>query len=190
MHKHSPDELVSNAEEALAFLKEGNERFVNNKLRKHTSQKKSRRTLAKGQNPFAVVLCCSDSRVVPEIFFDQRLGDIFVIRNAGNVVDSVVMGSIEYSVEHLKSPLVVVVGHKSCGAVTAAYEGGDFSENITSIVNVIKKSIRKKRSIDEVIHAHATKMANEIKKNEIIKECKTTVVSAYYDIESGIVTWI
>lgn len=190
MHKHGAEQLIKDADEALAFLKEGNKRFVKNKLRKHTTQKKSRRVLAKGQKPFAVVLCCSDSRVAPEIFFDQRLGDIFVIRNAGNVVDPVVLGSIEYSVEHLKSPLVVVVGHKSCGAVTTACGDDEVPENIASIVNIIKKSITKKASIDEVVHGHALKMAEEVKKDKIIKECNATVKAAYYDIETGVVSWL
>lgn len=190
MNIHSPVDLISDAEQALTLLKDGNERFVSGRLRNHNSQKKDRRLLAGGQRPFAVVLCCSDSRVAPEIFFDQKLGDIFVIRNAGNVVDAVVLGSIEYSVEHLGSPLVVVVGHKNCGAVTAACECVDLPPNIASIASVIKPSIKKNCTVADVAQNHAKKMAAEIKKDKIIKKCKATVVSAYYDIESGAVAWL
>lgn len=190
MNIHNPVDLISDAEQALSFLKDGNERFVSGKLRYHSNQKRDRRLLVGGQQPFAVVFCCSDSRVVPEIFFDQRLGDIFVIRNAGNVVNPAVLGSIEYSVEHLGSPLVVVVGHKNCGAVTAACAGGDLPPNIASVANVIKPAIKKNSTITEVVRNHAIRMADEIKKDKIIKKCKATVVSAYYDIESGVVTWL
>ena len=104
---------------ALQSLKAGNKRFVTGGLSPKNTYAEDRKALCEGQHPFAVVLCCSDSRVAPEIIFDQKLGDLFVIRNAGNVIDKHVLGSIEYAVEHLGTSLVVVMGHSCCGAVTA-----------------------------------------------------------------------
>lgn len=106
--------------EAVHHLMEGNTRYAANRAR-HPDQTAVRRmNLVGGQQPFATVLACADSRVGPELIFDQGLGDLFVVRVAGNVVDDVVLGSIEYSVVHLGVPLVMVLGHERCGAVTAA----------------------------------------------------------------------
>lgn len=190
MDIHNPDELVKSADDALAILKEGNARFVQNKLMSKESYEADRKVLSGGQKPFAVVICCADSRVSPEIYFDQKLGDIFVIRNAGNVIDPVVLGSIEYGAEHLGSPLVVVVGHSKCGAVTAACEGGKLPKNIQSIVDIIKPSIKAGDSVDKVVHTHTLAMANAVKKDRIIKRLGTKVIPAYYDIETGVVTWL
>jgi carbonic anhydrase len=110
-------------EEALERLKEGNKRYVENRLEvcKDTTPK-LREELAKGQHPFAVVLSCSDSRLPPEIIFDKKPGELFVVRVAGNVVDPVNLASIEYALEHLGAGLILVLGHERCGAVTAAYD--------------------------------------------------------------------
>lgn len=126
-----------NAEDALLKLKEGHARFLSETLNPRTSNSEDRRKLSEGQHPFAVVLCCSDSRVVPEIIFDCQLGELFVIRNAGNVVDEDVLGSVEYAVEHLGCPLVVVMGHSSCGAVTATCEGGELPGHIPALAQRI-----------------------------------------------------
>jgi carbonic anhydrase len=112
------------------------------------------------------------------------------VRNAGNVVDETVLGSIEYGAEHLGSPLVVVIGHSCCGAVTAACEGGDLPDNIQSIVNKIAPSVEKGNGVDEVIHIHAQEMAEQVKNNEIIKHLGTKVLPAYYDIVTGEVKWL
>ncbi len=100
-----------------------------------------------GQFPFAVIVTCSDSRVSPEILFDQALGDIFVIRTAGNVLDQVSMGSVEYAVDHLHCPLVVVLGHENCGAVKATVEGGSPPGSIGAITSIIGPSVEKARSL-------------------------------------------
>ncbi len=159
----------------LEALKEGNARFTSGKSMQKADYSADREQLAKGQRPFAVVLCCSDSRVAPEILFDQGLGDLFVIRNAGNVVDEDVLGSIEYAVEHLHSQLVVVLGHSSCGAVTATCQGGDLAASC---------------QIDDNARRHAKRMAQVIAENEIIKHEKAQVVAAFYDIRSGGVEWM
>ncbi len=111
---------VTTATEAIARLKEGNQRFVTGKTKHQHASREWRESLVSGQNPFAVILGCADSRVPTELVFDQGFGDLFVIRNAGNVVMEDVMGSIEYAALHLKTRLVVVMGHEGCGAVAAA----------------------------------------------------------------------
>ena len=190
MSLHDPAVKVTDAEQALAYLKEGNARFVANELSAKDNYADVRKTLAGGQQPYAIVLCCADSRVAPEIYFDQKLGDIFVIRNAGNVVDDIVLGSIEYGAEHLGSPLVVVLGHTSCGACTAAVQGGDVPRNIGEIMKKIAPSVEEGLSVDEVAAANAKAMAEEIKNDEIIKHLGTTVVPAVYNILSGEVEWL
>ncbi len=112
------------ADAALARLMEGNRRYTRHKA-KHPDESLSRRKDLEGtQHPFAVILGSADSRVPPELLFDQGLGDLFVIRVAGNIVDDAILGSIEYAVEHLGAKLILVLGHEKCGAVTAAIEGG------------------------------------------------------------------
>ena len=119
---------VRDASSALAALRAGNVRFVMSSRTLSTDtahDSELRHQTAKEQHPFAVILCCSDSRVIPEFIFDQRAGSIFEIRNAGNVVDEDVLASFEYAVEHLHVPLMVVLGHKGCGAIEAVCEAGD-----------------------------------------------------------------
>lgn len=129
------------SEEAWKNLVEGNVRFVEgtSKRREFVAR---RHELAAGQHPKAIVLTCSDSRLSPEIIFDQSLGDIFVVRTAGNVADPVALGSIEYAAEHLHAKLLVVLGHEGCGAVKAAAGEGDMpSPNLQAIVQLIRPAI-------------------------------------------------
>jgi carbonic anhydrase len=134
------------AKESLAKLKAGNELFVSGQL--HTTEylAETRKKLEGGQHPFATILCCSDSRVPVEIIFDQTLGDLFVVRVAGNVVSTEVLGSIEYAALHLKAPLLLVMGHQRCGAVDAALESikGHANEppNITALLNLIEPGLK------------------------------------------------
>lgn len=132
-------------EEALARLKEGNARFASGKS-KHAHESASlRQQLVSGQHPFAIVLGCSDSRVPVELIFDQGLGDLFVIRVAGNVLTDDVIGSIEYARIHLNSQLLVILGHEGCGAVTAALEARKHASSdphgIQTIVNLIEPAV-------------------------------------------------
>ena len=177
-------------ESAFQSLKEGNERFVTGSLSNKDSYIEDRKKLCEGQHPFAVVLCCSDSRVAPEIIFDQKLGDLFVIRNAGNIVDEEVLGSIEYAVEHLETPLVVVMGHASCGAVTATCQGGDLPGHIANLANRIKPSIETNCGIDDNAKRHARRMAQLIEEDEIVHHVGAKVVAAFYNLESGKVEWL
>lgn len=183
---HQPDEAVVSADAALTFLIEGNARFTSNMGIIRNTNSADREVLSSEQKPFAVVVTCSDSRVSPEIYFDQKLGDIFVIRNAGNIADSTALGSIEYAVEHLHVPLVIVVGHSKCGAVTGAFGGSDHSpENLKGILDTISGSIAGSANVDEAIHANIDAVVAAIKNNNVIKHLGTTVLGAHYDIESG-----
>ena len=177
------------SQKALELLREGNARFVSNALVTKDHYEEERQRLNNGQHPFAVVLCCSDSRVVPEILFDQQLGDLFVIRNAGNVVDEDVLGSIEYAVEHLESPLVVVLGHSNCGAVTATCQGEELPGHIVDIVRRIKPAIDKGCCVNDNARRHADRMAQLIREDPIVEHLKVKVVSAFYDIATGLVEW-
>ncbi len=112
------------ADQALNALMEGNARFVSGNVCHPNQNDESLAKAVSGQQPFAVIVSCSDSRAPPEILFDQGIGDIFVVRTAGEVMDNATIGTIEYAVEHLHVPLIVVLGHDDCGAVKAAIEGG------------------------------------------------------------------
>ena len=177
-------------ESAFQSLKEGNERFVTGNLKPKDTYAEDRKTLCEGQHPFAVVLCCSDSRVAPEIIFDQKLGDLFVIRNAGNVVDDDVLGSIEYAVEHLETPLVVVLGHSCCGAVTATCLGGNLPGHILDLAKRIKPSVSTNCCIDDNARRHARRMAQLIEEDEIVHHIGAKVIAAFYDLQNGKVEWL
>ena len=190
MKNHQPGELIQDTNEALQMLKEGNERYLAGNLCDKGSYATDREVLATGQKPFAVVITCSDSRVAPEIYFDQRLGDIFIVRNAGNVADTTALGSMEYAVEHLKTKLVVVVGHTKCGAVNAACGGGELPPNIQHIINHIKPAVEKGGDPETVAKQNVNNMVEKIKDDEIVKHCGATVAGAVYDVHTGVVSWI
>lgn len=186
---------------ALAALEEGNARFVaGNTSRKDISAAK-RESLSAGQKPFAVVLGCSDSRVPPEMVFDQGLGDIFVVRVAGNVVDPVVLGSVEYAVDHLHAPLVVVLGHQGCGAVAAAIEGGGQPGDIGSFLSLIQPSVQQARSrgltgdaeAEAVTELNVRSSMDAVNSSPIVSELvkggKLAVKGAEYQLKSGVVVW-
>src|SRR6266446_7447504 len=126
--KQEPASVTPQA--ALKRLQEGNSRFVKEKMIVYALDAKVRQKLAKGQHPFAAILTCADSRVAPEYLFNEGLGDLFVLRVAGNVAGTSVLGSLEYGVEHLHVPLIVVLGHESCGAVGAVVDGDDPDGNL------------------------------------------------------------
>lgn len=187
---------------AIQLLKEGNKRFVSNKtLSDDTTAEKRKSLVNNGQHPFAIVLTCSDSRVPPETLFDQGLGDLFVIRDAGNVVDPVELGSIEYGAEHLGSPLIVVLGHDKCGAVKATVEGGEAEGNIKQIVEKIKPSLEKVKhsctNEDELCEAceneNIKNSVAQIENDPIIKklenEKKIRVIGAKYHLDTGLVSF-
>lgn len=186
------------AEEAKNLLIIGNNRFVSDTpAKKDISEQKRKNLAVNGQKPFAVILSCSDSRVPPEIVFDQALGDLFVVRNAGNVVDPVILGSIEYGVEYLNAPLIVVMGHQDCGAVKAAVDGNKVPGSIGAIINKIKpicdklktNDVNKNDSFETCTDENIKNSAVEIAKSPVIKklvaEKKVSIVTAKYHIETG-----
>lgn len=123
----------------LEKLLEGNNHFAHLKPVHPDEDLRHLQDAAKEQHPFAVIVCCSDSRVSPELIFDQGIGDLFVIRTAGNIIGGIEIGSIEYAVEHLKVKLVVIMGHENCGAIKAFVEGNEAPGHIKDIVDSIKK---------------------------------------------------
>jgi carbonic anhydrase len=133
---------AAEANSPLARLEEGNRRAASNHSTHPHASSARRGEVAQSQSPFAVIVSCSDSRVPPELLFDQGYGDLFVIRIAGNVVEDTALGSIEYAVEHLGAKLLVVLGHERCGAVKATVDGGEAPGHIGSIVNAIKPADR------------------------------------------------
>ncbi|OPY80294.1 MAG: Carbonic anhydrase [Syntrophorhabdus sp. PtaU1.Bin153] len=182
-------------DEALEKLIEGNKRYVAGRPLHPHQDPDRRRDVVQGQQPFAVILGCSDSRIPPEIIFDQGLGDIFVIRVAGNVVDDIALGSIEYAVDHLGTKLVVVLGHGKCGAVSATVQGGEAHGHVASIVKAIAPAVERAKEkpgdlLDNAIKANAAIVRDHIKSSrpllaEAVNEGNISVIGAYYDIRSG-----
>jgi carbonic anhydrase len=187
--------------EANQRLVEGNGRFVAGHGQ-HARQDADRRTeLANTQHPFAVILGCADSRTGPEILFDQGLGDLFVVREAGNVVDDHTIGSIEYAVEHLHSPLIVVLGHERCGAVAAARDTiaakGHAEGHIASLVESIRPAVEATagQDADATCKANIRNMVHALKTSEPLLQHRVetgevAVVGACYDLDTGVVTFL
>lgn len=204
MVDHEGERSDTGADELLSRLEEGNQRFARGAPRLGATDPAFRTALACGQHPLAAVLACSDSRVSPELLFDQGLGRLFVVRVAGNVVDQTVLGSLEYAVEHLGVPLVVVMGHSSCGAVTSACTCSlDELEGATAaILRAIGPSVAATRatcrSPDELVDAAArlnvAAQTETISASPVMREAITskrlTVRSAWYDLGSGVVSWL
>ena len=185
---------VTTAEEALKLLEEGNIRFLSDKSELRNINSERRNELKNGQSPYAVIVSCSDSRVTPTTIFNAGLGEIFDIRIAGNIVDDYALGSIEYGVEHLHSPLIVVIGHESCGAVTATYnsvvKGEKVSGNIEDIIEKIEPNINPDGTVDDGIKANIESVVKEISEDDVIKklinEGKVKVIGAYYNLDGKV----
>ncbi len=187
-----------NSNEVLDRLKAGNERFVVDKLDAKLQDSSRRSSLTGGQEPYAIVLSCADSRVVPELAFDTGLGEIFVVRVAGNIANSSSIASIEYAVAHIGSPVIVVLGHESCGAVTAAVGGGDNGYNLNHLLGHITPAIAASdddASVNDVVKKNAQLTAEELKsRSAIIRDAvnsgKLKIVPAYYNLGSGKVDFL
>ncbi len=185
---------VVNFPTAIRQLKNGNDRFVGGDRDHRHQDAHTRETTAKGQKPFAIVLTCADSRLSPELIFDQGLGDLFVLRVAGNTADPAIIGSMEYAVEHLGSKLVVVMGHERCGAVDAALKGGHVHGALASVVYPIAPAVKATnlQPGDRLKNAVCENVRMTIKK--IRKQSKVVggvkIVGAYYDLDEGKVTWL
>ncbi|MCX6018640.1 MAG: carbonic anhydrase [Chloroflexi bacterium] len=189
---------VTNADEALKRLMEGNVRFVSDKTIDPNQTTARRTELAKGQKPFATILSCVDSRVPPEIVFDRGLGDLFVIRTAGQVIDKAVLGSIEFGAAELGIPLIVVMGHEKCGAVKATIEtlekGAKAPGAIEYLVEGIAPAVEAVKGksgdmLDNAVQANVDISVATLKKSTILagllKAGKIKIVGARYDLDSG-----
>jgi carbonic anhydrase len=197
---HSDQPSVAPAE-AISKLKEGNGRYASGSLQ-HPGQTTERRTeVAKGQHPFAIIVSCSDSRVPPEIVFDQGLGDLFVLRVAGNVINDESRGSIEYAVEHFGVRLILVLGHQRCGAVEAAKETiaakGKAPAHIQSLVTAISPAVEStvKGDLDATIKANVEYVVNSLRTSEPILKPKLDsgdiqVIGGCYSLDTGAVTFL
>ena len=181
---------------ALAKLKEGNARFTGNPISTGKPTAARRAETAQEQHPFAVILGCADSRTSPEIIFDQNIGDLFVIRTAGNLVDDHALGSIEYAVDHLGARLIVVLGHQRCGAVNAAIASDTAPGHVQSLVSDIQpavKAVKGKQgdvtdlTIAENARLMAEKIRSEAKLGDLSKQVR--IISAVYDLDTGKVAW-
>ena len=193
-------EAVPSADAVIAELKAGNAHHVAKKYA-HPHQTSARqRELATGQHPHCALLTCADSRVAPEIVFDQGLGDIFDVRVAGNVAGTSETASLEYAAEHLHVPLIVVMGHSNCGAVSAALEGGTLPGKLPDLMAMIRPAV------DQSAHEPGDRVANTVRDNvahvvrqllaarpvltELAESGKLRIVGAVYSLETGKVDWL
>ncbi|MFC1570585.1 carbonic anhydrase [Candidatus Omnitrophota bacterium] len=192
--------------DALTLLKKGNARFAATRLRHPSRSAKRRKETARyGQNPYAIVLTCADSRVPVEILFDAGIGDIFVVENAGNIAqDDIVAGSIEYAAKHLNSPLLVILGHTECGAVQAALSDVPAAGNIRVIQKIIEPAAAKAKATSP--HLEGSELLNAaiennvlqsktdlLARSKIIKDMhdkgSLKIVTGVYDIKTGTIDW-
>lgn len=183
-------------DEALSRLKAGNERFASSKESAGKPVAARRAETAQAQHPFALVVGCADSRTAPEIVFDQNIGDLFVVRTAGNLVDDYALGSIEYAVEHLGVRLIVVLGHERCGAVTAALAGPSAPGHMNALVRDIQPAVAATKGkegdrLANAIHENDAAVAAKIRKQAQLGELASPVriVEGYYDLDTGKVEW-
>ncbi|MDX2004318.1 MAG: carbonic anhydrase [Meiothermus sp.] len=203
----TPDAQQPSPDEALEWLVRGNARYVLHHSRHPRQGGRARLKLAKGQHPFAVVLGCADSRVAPEVIFDQGLGDLFVVRIAGNIVDEAVRGSLEFAVTRFGVPLIVVLGHDGCGALQAALDAIDHPRPMPPAVQALLEPILPavRQAIDETEHAlvppsdesilqaaqaiHTARMVEALRADEVlaplIERGRLEVVGGRYDLQSG-----
>ena len=185
------------AAQALRRLEKGNANFVNDEL-SHQLQDVSRRSeLKKGQSPWAIVVTCADSRVVPELIFDTGIGELFVVRVAGNVANTSTLASVEYAVHNLGVKLIVVLGHEGCGAVKAALDGNDLGYNLNHLLAHIKPAIEKPfkmkgNRMNEAVERNALCAAQQLPgRSEIIRNAqRLKVVPAIYRLATGEVDYL
>jgi carbonic anhydrase len=184
------------ADAALAKLKEGNLRFATSEVSKGKPTAARRKETAQAQHPFAIIVACADSRTGPDLVFDQNLGDLFVIRTAGNLIDDHALGSIEYAVANAGARLIVVLGHERCGAVEAALKSDHAPGHIDSLVRDIQPAVIAAKgkpgdAMDATITENARQVAAQIKAKaelgDLAKEVR--IVSAVYNLDTGKVEW-
>ena len=193
-------EQQTTAAQALQELKVGNSHHADHRYRHPHETPIRQHELTAGQHPHAVILGCADSRVPPEIVFDQGLGDLFTVRVAGNVAGDYEIASIEYAVEHLHTPLLVVMGHQKCGAVSAAAEGGKADGHLSELIKAIQPAVDKAKSmpgdvIDNAVRTNVEMVVSQLRTSQpllssFVKAGKLRVVGAVYSLDTGKVTWL
>jgi len=185
-------------ENVVQRLKEGNARFVKDHLDGNLQDSSRRESLTSGQDPYAIILSCADSRVVPELAFDTGLGELFVVRVAGNVANSSSIASIEYAVAHIGSKVIVVLGHESCGAVTAAVSGGDNGYNLNHLLSHITPALAASEegaSVNDIVKKNAALNARDlVGRSSIISNAveagNLKILPAYYNLATGKVDFL
>lgn len=193
-------ETAVTGDSALTELKSGNDHHTRHQYSHPHENLARQRELTSGQHPHAEILSCADSRVPPEIIFDQGLGDLFVVRVAGNVAADTEIASLEYGAEHLHIPLLVVLGHESCGAVTAAVQGGPPEGHIGALVDLIKPAVEQTRGspgdpVANAVKANVELVVKQLRSStpllsELVAHGKLKVVGGVYSLETGKVTWL
>ena len=186
-------------DQALATLKEGNDKFITDAPYRQANDRDRRLEIARGQTPFAVLVSCSDSRVPPKLLFGRGLGELFIVRNDGNTVDTTALGSIEYGVVELGVPLVVVLGHEKCGAVDAAVkvvkENATFPGAIGQMIEPIVPAVLRAQAqpgdlLDNAVRENVRRTVNRLRTSEALlqeplRSGKLKIVGARYDLDNG-----
>lgn len=195
----SPSTSNLTPQQALERLMAGNQRFIQHHLQ-HPDQSEDRvKELTQAQHPFVTVLSCADSRVTAEIIFDQGLGDIFDVRVAGNIATPEVVGSIEYAVELLGTPLLMVLGHERCGAVTAAVENGPLPGEIGTFVQAILPAVKRVKgqpgdAVDNAVSANVRYQMEQLMRSQLVRDRQQSgqlqMIGARYDLDTGAVTLV
>ena len=198
----NPNPNPVSIEEAVSRLEAGNRRFSNRSPRYPNQSRSRRESVAQAQYPFAAILGCADSRVPPEMIFDQGLGDLFVVRVAGNVASNMAIGSLEYTTAVLGTQLIVVLGHQKCGAVTAAMRNQPVPGRIDFVVDNIKPALNQSRSInndfgtteraviDNIQYQKERLLKNSQVLDQLVRESRLEIVGAFYNMETGKVNFL
>lgn len=182
-----------NITDTIERLKAGNANFVADKLDGKLQDSGRRQELENGQQPHTIVLSCADSRVVPELAFDAGLGELFVVRVAGNVANTSSIASMEYAVAHVGSKVIVVLGHQSCGAVTAAVAGGDNGHNLNHLLSHVTPAVSAAKegdSVNDIVKVNAQMQIDELMTRSTIissavNKGDVKIVAGYYNLDSG-----
>ena len=189
MNLHSPDVQITSSDEALTLLKEGNARFVAGEGMPRNTNLKDRELTAEAQKPFAAIVTCADSRCAPELYFDQKIGDIFVLRNAGNIADDSVIGSLEFGVAVLGVQVVIVVGHTQCGAVHNAHaDATGLPAKLQGVLDTIKPGIAANDCKEDAVNDNVKVQMDILANSETVS--KVPVLGANYDVATGKVTFL
>jgi carbonic anhydrase len=194
------EDRLPTADAVLRELKAGNDHHATKRYQHPHQTAERQRELSSGQHPHATILSCADSRVAPEIVFDQGLGDLFDVRVAGNVAGDAEIASIEYAAEHLHTPLLVVMGHQKCGAVTAAAEAGEAQGHLPSLLALIRPAVEKARGesgdlVENAVRINVENVVRQLRLSKpvlapLVDRKELQVVGAVYSLDTGKVTWL